>query len=437
MTTIVPTGGIEIRERGVLKAYLGSCVGLTIYDKKNHIGGIIHILLPEPISDILDSDKGYYATTGLPLLIEYMEDRGAQIKDMEACVAGGALVSPISPRDLDLNIGGRTLEITTNILRNKHIAIKKMETSGYFSCCLKLDASTGISSIEPIITQDSKKDLDFNPPSIDDIKQTITHVRPIPQIAIKIAKMLDDQDYDISTIAGEIKKDQVISAKILRLCNSPYVNPMTEITSIDHALIYLGNKTILKLTASAGSEEFFSQFGEGYSLCKGGLYQHALGTARLCEKLARLSGMLPPDVAYTAGLLHDIGKVVLDQYIADVQPLFYRQIQEEGKDSSIVERNIFNTDHTKTGELLAKNWNFPKTILDVVSFHHMPDIAETNKEMVYLVYVANLIVSRFQAGLDLSYIDPSILEGSLRILGLNSSQIPGIVNTLTYSIQPF
>ncbi|MEA3223504.1 MAG: HDOD domain-containing protein, partial [Thermodesulfobacteriota bacterium] len=263
------------------------------------------------------------------------------------------------------------------------------------------------------------------------------YVRPIPQIAIKIAKMLDDQDYDISAVANEIKKDQVISAKILRLCNSSYVNPMTEITSIDHALIYLGKKTILKLNASAGSEEFFSQFGEGYSLCKGGLYQHALGTARLCEKLARLSGMLSPDVAYTAGLLHDIGKVVLDQYIANIQPLFYRQIQEEGKDSSIVEKNIFNTDHTKTGELLAKNWNLPKTIIDAISFHHIPDIAETNKELVHLVYVANLIMNRFQAGLNLSYIDPSILEGSLCILGLNSSQIPGIVNTLTYTIQPF
>ena len=108
MTTIVPTGGIEIGKQGVFKAYLGSCVGLTLYDKKNRLGGFIHILLPEPISDIPDSDMGYYATTGLPLLIKYMEDHGAQIKDMDACIAGGALISPISPRDLQVCSGTNT-----------------------------------------------------------------------------------------------------------------------------------------------------------------------------------------------------------------------------------------------------------------------------------------------------------------------------------------
>ena len=80
MSTIVPTGGIKIADQGIIEAYLGSCVGITLWDRRQRVGGLIHILLPEPISQIPEDNKSYYATTGVPIFIERMKARyGVQL----------------------------------------------------------------------------------------------------------------------------------------------------------------------------------------------------------------------------------------------------------------------------------------------------------------------------------------------------------------------
>ena len=90
--------------------------------------------------------------------------------------------------------------------------------------------------------------------------------------------------------------------------------------------------------------QFFGHSGSGYSLCKGGLYHHAVGTALIAEKIADYTGSAEPGKAYTAGLLHDIGKVVLDQSIVSAYPLFYRRLFEEEHNFLEAEKEILGTD---------------------------------------------------------------------------------------------
>lgn len=85
--------------------------------------------------------------------------------------------------------------------------------------------------------------------------------------------------------------------------------------SVDRALVVFGEKRLLQLAVSASLESLFPGSLCGYSLCKGGVYQHAMGTSVIAEKLANFTGRTAPDLAYTGGLLHDIGKVVMDQYM--------------------------------------------------------------------------------------------------------------------------
>ena len=99
---------------------------------------------------------------------------------------------------------------------------------------------------------------------------------------------------------------------------------------------------------------------KGYSLCKGGLFQHALGVAMVAEGLAKLTGCVSSGVAYTAGLLHDIGKVVLDQYIASATPFFYRRTQVDGIGLCRVETDQFGVTHPEVGERLAESWSLPQ-----------------------------------------------------------------------------
>lgn len=424
MATVVPTGGMVIGKHGLLKAFLGSCVGLALHDSRANLGGILHILLPQPVCDIPDYHLTYYASTGIPVFIDAMKEQGAKPESMSAFIAGGALIDTLSPQEMDINIAYRTLDITLSLLKKNGIAIKMLEASGVNPFCLAFQIETGTCKIEPVILEkavysaDKKQHVKMN-----DIMDTIERLLPVPQITFNIAHMLSDDGIDMNSIADEIKKDQVLSAKILRLCNSAYMGLPRKIASIDQAILYLGSKLLLQMVVTAQVENIYHTSEKGYSLSRGGIFHHALATARLCKALALIRLNVDPDVAYTAGLLHDIGKVVLDQYIADLQPLFYRMIIEQKEDSTLLERKIIGIDHCQTGVMLADSWNLPDILKDVVLFHHAPHTAETNREVVNLVYVADVFTSKFLSGLELERLDTTNIKASLDILKLDPQAI--------------
>ncbi|HXK48403.1 MAG TPA: HDOD domain-containing protein [Deltaproteobacteria bacterium] len=430
--TIVPSGGMEIRRSGQMKAYLGSCVGLAIFDSKRRIGGMFHILLPEPLSDIPDSQFTYYASTGIPLFLRSLAEEGAAREDMSAYIAGGALIDPNSQLDLTLNIGGRTLDTTLMILKQNGISIRVLEASGVIGSCIMLDVDRATCTIEPIFDEVPKKDArPFTMPSQKEIGRTIEGLQPIPQIALGIAGMISDDRADIDTIASEIRKDQVLTAEVLKLCNSSYLGIHRMIETINEAVMLLGSKTLLQLVVTAQAEKFLNYSDQGYSLMRGGLFYHALAIARLSERLARYVRTIRPDLAYTAGLLHDIGKVVLDQYMARVQPLFYRMMQTRSEDSSTLEEKVFGIDHTLAGLHLAESWKLPEVIKDVVLFHHYPDKAVNNRELVRLVYLADALAQKFLPGCIIEDVDTTPFEESMKILGLNPRQVSESLGVLT------
>ena len=430
LTTIVPTGGMVIGRHGLLKAFLSSCVGLAIYDYKSRLGGMLHILLPEPVSDIPDYHISYYACTGIPAFIDAMVEQGACIETMEAFIAGGALVDPSSSHDVNLNFAYKTVEITLSLLKKHGIAIKTLEASGVNPFCLTFRLDTGACNIEPILLEQPVKSIQNKPVDSETIEKTIERLLPVPQIVFNIAQMLSDDNVDINTIAAEIKKDQVLSAKVLRMCNSSYTGLPRKIASVDQAIVFLGSKLLLQMVITAQIENIYHSSDGGYSLCRGGMFHHAVATARLCKALARAQKKINPDIAYTAGLLHDIGKVVLDQYIDKMQPLFYRMIIEHKENSSKVEQDIMGFDHCQAGLMLAENWNLPDVLKDVISFHHAPEVARDNSEIVNLTYVADVLTNRLLPGLELEKVDTSNLQASLLSLGILPRNIYSHLNVL-------
>lgn len=199
---------------------------------------------------------------------------------------------------------------------------------------------------------------------------------------------------------------------------------------MDHALVYLGQKPLVKFIISAAINSFFKQAGMGYSLCKGGLYHHAVGTANIAEKIAEVTGKIDPALAYTGGLLHDIGKVVLDQYIQAALPLFYRQVYEEGKNSSEAEMAILGLDHNTAGSILVERWFFPESLSEVVKYHHKPENAIQCKELVHIIYLADLLMSRFNVGLEVERMNTDALNESLEILEISITSLPNIVDLI-------
>jgi putative nucleotidyltransferase with HDIG domain len=417
-----------------LTAYLGSCVGVTLIDRKAQIGGMLHILLAEPTGTDVPFQPETYATTGIPHFLKAMLKAGASKERMEACVAGGALVGPLSEQDLSLDIGGRTAEVVQRILEEHDIEVHEMETGGYVGRKMSLDLHEFRTAIEPAWPiegtpgSDLNREIDFN------ADEAIERVKPIPQVALKIIRMIEEDKYSLQEIGGEVRRDQLISGRVLNLCNSAIMGLRTKIDSIDRAIIVLGEKSLLRIVVSASVESLFPESVNGYSLCKGGIFQHALGTAMVAQEFAAFSGRVPTDLAYTAGLLHDIGKIPLDQFVARNAPYFYRTTQEEGTELCQAERSKFGIDHTVAGRQLGKIWALPPNLIDVITYHHRPEESKEHEELVTLIYLADLLMSKFQVGNELECLDTAKLSQRLNRLGLTPDHIPILVDRIPRNV---
>ena len=430
----IPAGSyvIESAKDRLLVALLGSSVGVALVDRKASVGGLMHILLPEPSDSTTTRPPESYASTGLPHFIANLEKAGADKSRLKASISGGSLFGPKTDLNIDFDAGGLSTEIVLQILRSERITIEQSEINGYFGSRLSLNTSTWQADIQPIIPKTHTTATAFKKPGSDEINTAIGRIRPIPQIAMKLMRIIRRGDYNMSELATEIRHDQVIGAKVLRYCNSPIIGLRKKIDSIDRAIVMLGENRMLEVVVSAAVDPFFDQQEGGYSMMRGGLYQHALGVANIAKMLSKLTGRSNPESAYTAGLLHDIGKVVLDQYITRSLPLFYQSVSSRDQEFVTLEKEFIGIDHQEVGRQLGIKWNLPENLTETIALHHYPEDAEVDKDLAHIVHIADLLSSRFQAGLEYERITANGLVKRLEYLGLDLSRLPDLISRIPW-----
>lgn len=403
---IVQAGESAVRktQKKILKANLGSCIGIAIWDDVNEVGGILHTLLAKPYSNFTDIPEKY-ASTGLPKFIDELVKEGGNIDNFKAAVAGGSFPSSPDSFDFLVNIGGKTSEKVSSILKHYKIPITKWETGGFFSCSLNLNLETFHVEIKPFIDDISiEEEIEHNAKEIkkldaEEIKIKVNEIKPIPQIILKIIRMLHSSYLGMKDIAAEIKKDQVLSAKAIKLCNSAIFKRVYPISTIDEAIIQLGEDNLVKNILNYYLHKLYSMNERGYSLCQGGLFHHSLATAIISEKLSVFTNLESPTKAYSAGLLHDIGKVLLDQTLADARPFFYRDLSKNECDILNLESNTLGVNHCLAGKIIAQEWKFPKALEETIEFHHYPEDAKNFSSLVTIVHISDIIASWMITGI--------------------------------------
>ncbi|MGD9732232.1 MAG: HDOD domain-containing protein [Desulfamplus sp.] len=441
ITSHIPSGSFKTLKQSnvILQAHLGTCVGVAIFDNNINIGGLIHILLPEPVSSFAPEYPEKYAATGLPLFLQELYEMGAKPSNMVATVAGGAFVGPLSHQDINLDIGGRSTDIAMKILCKEGIKIKKAETGGFFTCTLELNMSNGATNIRAAwsskekITQSGLDEIKVESLSKESIDSTIDSLNPIPQAALKIMRIVQQDRYTFENISKELEQDQVLAARTIRMCNAAMFRGKVRIETLKEALLILGESSFINYVISAAIKNYFSQSAEtnGYSLCRGGMFFHSVGCAVTSEIIAKLTGKADPKIAYTAGLLHDIGKVVLDQQITKLNPLFFREIHQKRADYMTTEKKILGITHCETGAILAEKWCFSDLLTDVIKYHHEPKKSNPqNRDVVSIVHIADLLMSRFHNGFEIDKIKSENFTQVLADVGLSESDLAKIIDTI-------
>jgi len=217
----------------------------------------------------------------------------------------------------------------------------------------------------------------------------------LPQIMAEVLKVADDPDSSASDLARVILKDPSLTARLLRVVNSPFWGQTREITTINEAVVTLGMKTVTAIALSASVYDVISGFG--VAIDRKRFWRHSLEVALAARLLAEKTGHKPSEEAFVAGLLHDIGMLVLEDAFPDEFRRIWKLV-EAGEDHVTCEQRAWGTDHARAGQFLLNQWGLPGSIGEAVRDHHRTYAAGEDVPETPLALIVNLAnsMSRFR-----------------------------------------
>ncbi len=264
--------------------------------------------------------------------------------------------------------------------------------------------------------------------TIEEIVSKTTDLPTIPAAAIKVMRETQNPDSSAATIARILVTDQALSARVLRLANSAYYGLVRKVTDLQDAVVILGMKSVKNLALVASTYPWMQRPVTGYCLGPEQMWQHAFGAAVGAQLVARISKKAPEDVAFTAGLLHDIGKVALSVWLENKVGAILLYAGREGLSFDEAERRILGYDHCQVGFHLATEWNLPEEVAHAALWHHDPDKAKEDQSIVDCVHVGDYICSSMGFGLGGDGLLYKFSENSLERLGLKPEDLDQITD---------
>ena len=196
-------------------------------------------------------------------------------------------------------------------------------------------------------------------------------MRPLPQAVLDLARTVSDPDAGLDKVAATLRNDPVLTAVVLREANSAFVGAIEAASTVEQAVVRLGGARVLAIAVTNSLPREINEALPGYGIYEGGLHAHAVATSHITDVVRMLSPLKPPPALVTAGLLHDIGKLLLARLLRP--QLIPDALQQEDTDITAAERSLLDLDHAEVGAALAAHWRLPDEIVRAVLFHHRPD----------------------------------------------------------------
>ncbi|MDY6951779.1 MAG: HDOD domain-containing protein [Thermodesulfobacteriota bacterium] len=243
---------------------------------------------------------------------------------------------------------------------------------------------------------------------------SIPDLPTLPIVAVKLNKMLQDDAVSIRQVSETITKDQAIVSKILKLVNSAFYGFQSRINTVPHAITILGFSTIRNAVVSVSVIEALSgrDVVEEFDITD--FWKHAVAVAVTGRHLAEKTRLTTPDEAFVAGILHDVGKVLLAQYFKDLFGQVWTSVRKEGLSFYEAENRLLPVNHAQIGGHLAKKWQLPASLVEVISYHHALNSAAANLNLLMVVHTSDYIVNHYRSdppeGLDPAGFYPKAAE---------------------------
>jgi len=252
--------------------------------------------------------------------------------------------------------------------------------------------------------------------TLDQVVDSVQDLPSLPAVVMELLGSIEQDDIDISVLAKKVSYDQALTAKTLRLANSSSFGLQVKVTTIQQAITYLGFQTTRNLITAAAVTGCFSS-GRCPGFDDKAFWRHSIAVAACARALARRM-RFNQDYAFTAGLLHDIGRLVL----VTAAPQAYAEVVEwrlrHDGGWQDAECAVLGVDHVEAGVALAGHWNFSDTMRQAIAFHHAPDTPGAGF-LAAIVHVANAIVHALDIAGEENERVPRVASVAWDAMGLN------------------
>ncbi len=218
--------------------------------------------------------------------------------------------------------------------------------------------------------------------------EKIEDLPTIPAVATQVLQLIDQPDVQIEEVADLMLTDQVMTARVMKMINSPVYKPEHEVTSLKRALIFLGLRHIREIALTTS---FIGAFeSDKGALDISSFWEHSFGVGMVSKIIAKKIGYADLENAYIAGIIHDLGEVFLSNFMRDEFQTVLDSIQ--GKPIKLLDAELeyFGTTHAEIGLCMAQKWNFPPLYCEVIALHHSPDQAMVDPVLCAIVNLADL-----------------------------------------------
>jgi putative nucleotidyltransferase with HDIG domain len=242
--------------------------------------------------------------------------------------------------------------------------------------------------------------------------EEVKNIPTLPGVVSKITSMIHDPHVSTEKLGGIISKDQVLSAKVLKLVNSPFYGFPGRISSVSHALVLLGFNVIKGMLISASVFDMMSR-------AMVGLWEHSLGCATVAGIIGRKLNETDSEEVFIAGLLHDIGKVMIKVTLPEDFEAILQAAKEEGAYMREVEERIVGVNHAGIARWVAAKWNLPANIAEPMTCHHDPTRAKDYARRAAMVHLADLLIQAVGFGDSGSPFVPPLHPRTLPLLGVD------------------
>lgn len=276
---------------------------------------------------------------------------------------------------------------------------------------------------------------DPNQVKMKKVLDQISGLPTLPAVISQVTKLMQNPRVSANEVGQAISNDQALATKILKVVNSSFYGFPSRITTITHAIVILGFNSIRATALSASVFQTFGKSDKESSFNREAFWKHSIAVGAAAKILAKKMQMKEIEETFLAGLMHDLGKVVLDQFMHEQFEEIIAYVKTNNCIISNAERAVIGVTHADIGMWLAQKWNLNQEFIYIIGNHHSPTSASDYFKINSIIHVADILIRAMDIGNSGDNLIPKVNIAAWKLLNIQDDDLPLIFKDIAEEVQ--